>query len=135
MLARGNIRREPADVRTRSVWTEPDDRNLFQPDLGTIRPPIAERDRKRRLVGSRAFEAGGHPRPVFRMDVFQPFSPAERLLRVETEDVGRILAEPNFVGRHVPIEGYDAAGPQRLLQPGLPFQNETFVQSSLTEQG
>ena len=79
--------------------------------------------------------AKGHPRLVFRMYMFQPFNPAENRLRVETEDLSCILAEPYFVGSHVPIEGHDAAGPQRLLQAGLPFQNGAFVQPSLAEQG
>ena len=47
--------------------------------------------------------------------MFQPFSSAENLLRVETKDLGYILAEPYFVGRYVPIEGQNAAGPERLL--------------------
>ena len=67
--------------------------------------------------------------------MFQPFRPAENPLRLETEDLGCILAEPYFVGRHVPIEGHNAAGPQRLLQSGLPLQNGAFVQPPLAKQG
>ena len=69
----------------------------------------------RGLVRTSTVEAGYHQRVIFRMYMFQPFSPAENLLRVETEDLSCILAEPYFVGRHVPIEGHNAAGPQRLL--------------------
>ena len=69
----------------------------------------------RGMVRTRTVEAGCRQRVIFRMDMFQPFRPGENLLRVETEDINRILAEPYFVGRQVPIEGNDAAGPQRVL--------------------
>ena len=49
------------------------------------------------------------------MYVLQPFSRGEGLLRMESDDLGRILAEPHFVGRHGPVEGYDAASPQCVL--------------------
>src|SRR5438046_10161602 len=69
------------------------------------------------------------------MNMFQPFSPFENMLRAETEHFSRILAVSYFVGRHIPIEGYDAAGPKRLLQSGLPLQNDAFVEPPLAEQG
>jgi hypothetical protein len=69
----------------------------------------------RGLVRTSTVEAGCHEQLIFRMHMFQPVSPAENLLRVETEDLSCILAKPYFVGGHVPIEGYDATGPQRLL--------------------
>src|ERR1700704_2696076 len=110
-FALGNIRSEPVDARGLSGRIELDDRNLFQPDFATIRPTAAECDRMRGPVRTSTVEARCHPRLVFRMYMFQPFSPAENLLRVETEDLSCILAEPYFVGRHVPIESHNAAGP------------------------
>src|SRR5258708_31908110 len=85
-------------------------------------------------VRTSTVEARCHPRLVFRMYMFQPFSPAENLLRVETEDLSCIFAEPYFVGRHLPIEGHNTAGPQRLLQSGLPLQNRRFMQPPLPKQ-
>jgi hypothetical protein len=89
----------------------------------------------RGLVRTSTLERGYYSLPVFRMDLSYPFSPAEILLRVETEDLCCILAEPHFVRRHVPIESHNVAGPQRLLQSGLPLQNGAFVKPPLAEQG
>src|ERR1700692_4505230 len=114
-FALGNIRREPTDARRLSGRIELDDRNLLQPDFTTIRPTAAECDRMRGPVRTSTVEAGCHPRLIFRMYMFQPFSPPENLLRVQAKDLGCILAEPYFVARHVPIEGYTPAGPHPLL--------------------
>src|SRR6267154_1407147 len=130
-FALGNIPSEPTDARGLSGRIELDDPNLFQPDFTTIRPTAAECDRMRGPVRACTVEAGCHPRLVFRMYAFKPFSPAENLLRVQTEDLSCILAEPYFVGRQVPIEGYNAAGPQRLLQSGLALQKGAFVTPTL----
>src|SRR5258708_18127587 len=89
----------------------------------------------RGLVGTSRVEVGCQARLIFRMNMFQPFSPFENMLRAETEDFSRILAVPYFVGRHIPIEGYDAAGPKGLLQSGFPLQNGAFVKPPLAEQG
>src|SRR3954470_3460003 len=80
------------------------------------------------LVRTSTGEAGCHQRVIFWMYMFQPFNQAGNLLRVETEDLSCILAEPYFVGRHFPIEGDNSAGPQRPLQSFL-------VQSPLAKKG
>ena len=134
-LTLGNVRCQPIDICRLSSRIELDDRDLFQPDFTTIGPPVAECDRMRGLPGTSTVEAGRHARLIFRMNMFQPFSPFENMLRAETEDFSRILAVSYFVGRHIPIEGYDAAGPKRLLQSGLPLQNDAFVEPPLAEQG
>lgn len=119
MLALGDIGHEPIDARRFAGRIELDDRNLFQPDFTTIRPPVAECDRSRGLVRTSTFEAGYQPRLVFGMYMLPPFSLVKNFLRVETEDPGRILAKSYFVGRHVPVEGYNSAGPQRVLVIGF----------------
>src|SRR6266699_3384128 len=134
-LPLGNVGRQAMNARRLSGRVELGDSNLLKPHFASaIRSQVAERHRVRGLLGMSTVYAFLHLRTIVRMDLSQPLSTVENLVRFKAEDFLGIWTVPHPVRREVPIERHHTAEPKCLFEPTFPLQNSALVKPPLAKQ-
>ena len=75
-----------------------------------------------------------HAQAIVGVELCQPTSAIENLIRSKAEDFHGVLTVAHSVRRKVPIECHYTAGPKCLLEPTFPLQNGALVKPPLAKQ-